>query len=65
MNLEMENFHSELIKLINGSGLPIGVAYYILKDCLNDLYIIYNKAIIEEQKSSKEEIIEEIPIVEK
>lgn len=64
MNLEAENFHNEIIKLINNSGLPIGLAYYILKDCLNELLIIYNKAIIKERESPSETITEEIPISE-
>ena len=62
MNYQMEVFHEQLIQLINKSGLPIGTAYYIVKDCLNELEMGYRKAIFNEKNSPPEETTEEIPL---
>ena len=64
MNLQIEVFHEQLIKLINECGLPIGAAYYVVKDCLNDLSVVYNKVILEENQESAEDVVEEIPVAE-
>jgi hypothetical protein len=64
MNYQMEIFHEQLIQLINKSGLPIGTAYYIVKDALNELEVGYRKAIYNESNSSSETTTEEIPLSE-
>lgn len=35
LELRIKNFNYELINLINSSGLPISIAYIILKDVFN------------------------------
>lgn len=62
MNYQMEVFHEQLIQLINKSGLPIGTAYFIVKDCLNELEMGYRKAIFNEKTSPTEDTTEEIPL---
>lgn len=62
MNYQMEVFHEQLIQLINKSGLPIGTAYFIVKDCLNELEMGYRKAIFNEKNSPTEDTTEEIPL---
>lgn len=62
MNFEMEIFHEQLIEIINKSGLPIGAAYYIVKDVLNELEIGYRKAIMNEKDTPTETVTEEVPL---
>ena len=65
MNYQMEVFHQTMIDTINKSGLPIGTAYFIVKDCLNELEVGYRKAIFEERNSSPETVTEEIDTIKK
>lgn len=62
MNYQMEVFHEQLIQLINNSGLTVGAAYFIVKDCLHELEVGYHKAIFNERNSSTETTTEEIPL---
>ena len=62
MNYQMEVFHQQMIDLINHSGLPIGTAYFIVKDCLNELEMGYRKAIFTEKDSKPETVTEEYPV---
>lgn len=59
MNYQIEEFYNNLINLVNHCGLPIGVARFVLKDCLNQLEIGYREAIKTEASSQEqdEEII--------
>ncbi len=65
MNYQMEVFHEQLIQIVNKSGLPIGTAYYIVKDVLNELEVGYRKAIFNEKNSSTETATEEVPLTVK
>lgn len=62
MNYQIEIFHQEIINILNKSGLPIGVAYYIMKDVLKELEDAYIQAINKEKNQTSEEVIEEIPV---
>lgn len=62
MNYQMEVFHQQMIDLINHSGLPIGTAYFIVKDCLNELEMGYRKAIFNEKDAAPETVTEEYPV---
>ena len=64
MNYQMEVFHEQLVEIVNRSGLPIGTAYYIVKDVLNELEVGYRKAIFNEKNSSTETVTEEVPLNE-
>ena len=48
-NLTIEAFHHNLLNLINNCGLPVGTAYYVLKDVYKDIENLYNRALAEEQ----------------
>ena len=64
MNYQMEVFHQQLIDLLNNSGLPIGSAYYIMKDCLHELEVGYQQAILSEKDAPEDKVTENIPINE-
>lgn len=67
INLQIDNFKTEMVNLINESNLPIAVVYYVLKDVFLEVESLYNntaaaeyqdfcdKAIKEEQEKNKSE----------
>lgn len=38
---QIESYKQEVINLTNQSGLTVGMAFYVLKDILNELYLVY------------------------
>lgn len=54
MNLEIEQLRRAIVGLVNNSGLPIGVAYYVLKDSLADLKIAYDNTVQYEMDQQRE-----------
>ena len=54
-NIYLYNFKNNMVNIINNSGLPVGVVYYIMKDLLNDIQNAYENTL----KKEKEEIIAE------
>lgn len=54
INLQIEDLKNDCVSLINQSGLPISVAYYLFKDIMVDLQTSYEnylkQARIEETK---------------
>lgn len=48
MNYEIEQFHKQLVQLINNCGIPVGAAVYVMKDCYNELLRAYNDVLQEE-----------------
>ena len=59
MNNAIKNTYDKLIDIINSCGLPVGVAYFIIKDISNQLYIGYEEAINNEKNAEPiEETIE-------
>ena len=56
MNLQIENVKQEIINIINNSGLPIGVIYYLFKDISKEVADEYNKALMFEKQKKKQEL---------
>lgn len=54
MNLEIEQLRRAIVGLVNNSGLPIGVAYYVLKDSLADLKTAYDNTVQYEMNQQRE-----------
>ena len=61
-NLSIKYFHQQLIALINNSGLPVGTAYFIVKDILNELEKTYLDCAYKE--SQEDNIKEETQTIE-
>ena len=58
VNLNIENLKESLIKVLNTSNLPIGIAIYVLKDVYNMLLQEYQRALDNERKQNDTNIIE-------
>lgn len=58
INIDIQNFHNELINLVNTSNLPVMVAYYIYKDVFNELTKIAEESMKTESKEEEVQIIE-------
>ena len=43
--MNFEGFRQDLIAIINNCGLPLGGAYYVLKDVLRELEALYAQEI--------------------
>ena len=55
MNLQIEKIKQDIINIINNSGLPIGVIYYLFKDIDSEISSEYNRALnYEKQQQMKE-----------
>lgn len=55
INNNIESLHQNLIDIINQyNNLPVGVVYYVLKDCFNEVEQAY-KMIIEKERQSVED----------
>lgn len=59
MNIQIENTRKNLVNDINNSGLPVGVALYILKDIVHELENAYNTIIQREYQNQIEDDIED------
>ncbi len=59
-NATIKYFHQQLMNLINNCGLPVGTAYFIVKDTLNELEKMYLEYAYKE--SRKDNITEETQI---
>lgn len=55
INSQIEKFQSVLLNNINNCGLPIGVAYLVVKDLCNMLYSEYTNSINQELKQDNNE----------
>lgn len=53
INLQVEEFRQTIIDTVNRSGLPISVAYYILKDIMVDFTDSYKNYL--DQAKQREE----------
>lgn len=52
VNLTIENTRQAVVEIINQSGLPIGVAYYVLKDIMADLSNSYNTYLVKAEREA-------------
>lgn len=59
MNLQIENTKTEIINVINNSGLPIGIIHYLLEDISNEVIVEYNKAIAYEKQQQNQQMQEQ------
>lgn len=55
-NANLEIFRQRLVELLNNSQLPVGVAYYIMKDVLIEVEKLYQQAINEDLKTPEETV---------
>lgn len=60
INVNIEQFRENLLNSINECGLPIGVAYLIVKDIFTILEIEYKKVIQQEKNMQSESMVLEI-----
>ena len=60
LNTIMQELHSNLVKDINSSQLPVGVVYFVLKDIFNETERSYIDALNAERTTKPEEVKEEI-----
>ena len=51
----MEKFRNNLVQVINDAKLPIGEAYYVLKDVFRDVQDAYKEALEVIEAQEKEE----------
>ena len=51
----MEKFRNNLVQVINDAKLPIGEAYYVLKDVFRDVQDAYKEALEAIEAQEKEE----------
>lgn len=64
MNFAIKQFYETLIQLINNCGLPIGTAYFILKDLTNELEQGYKQAAEAEINQKPEEHTQAVEVPE-
>ena len=55
-NTHLNNLKNDLVTIINKSGLPVGVIYYVVKDLFMDVQFAYENAL----KNEKEIILKGI-----
>lgn len=51
----MEKFRNNLVQVINNAKLPIGEAYYVLKDVFRDVQDAYKEALEAVEAQEREE----------
>lgn len=59
INLQIEQFKSNVLDLINNSKLPVAVVYYIFKDIQRDLDEVYSDALRREANAAQALVPEE------
>lgn len=52
-NLKVEELKENIINIINNSGLPISVIYYVYKNILKDIEMEYFRVLQEQQQHQK------------
>jgi len=57
-NTHLYNLKNDLVNTINNSGLPVGVAYYIVKDLFMDIQNAYESTLKKEQEAALKNIQE-------
>lgn len=59
-NTHLYNLKNDLVNTINKSGLPVGVAYYIIKDLFMDIQNAYEMTLKNEKESALMNNIEKV-----
>lgn len=57
----MEKFRTNLIQVINTAQLPIGEAYYVLKDVFRDVQDAYKENLKEQEILEKQAAMQAVP----
>jgi hypothetical protein len=58
----IESYKQKIVEITNNSGLTIGMAYYVLKDVLNELNLLYLKQKDNFENFKEEEFVEEVEV---
>lgn len=58
INLQIEEFRNNLLNLINNSGLPAGIVYYMYKDIGKDIENAYYSVLNSESLRKESELVE-------
>ena len=61
-NLAIQKFYKDIINLVNNCNLPVGTAYFIVKDVLHDLEQAYITVLKEEINEPDQQVTEEIEL---
>jgi hypothetical protein len=56
---QIEYFKKEILNIINNSGLSIDIGYYVMKDILNEIHLIYLETLNNEQNNKTSYVEEE------
>lgn len=59
-NLAIQEFYKNIINLVNNCNLPVGTAYFIVKDVLHDLEQAYLTVLKEELNEPDKHVIQDI-----
>ena len=63
-NTQLYNFKNDLINTVNKSGLPVGIAYYVVKDLFIEIQNAYEATLKNEKEmaliNNAKEIEEEV-----
>ena len=59
---QIETYKSQIVSLTNSSGLTVGMAYYVLKDVLNEIYLVYLQQRDSVEEYQDKEYYEEVEI---
>lgn len=59
-NTYINDFKKNIVDMINQSGLPVGIIYYVIKDLFSDITNAYELTLKNEQETA-----EQIKIAEK
>lgn len=53
-NLDINNLYQSIMSDITTASLPVGIVYFVLKDIINDVEVLYNQTVLQEIQSIKE-----------
>ena len=53
-NTYLNEFKTNVVNVVNNSGLPVGVVYYIMKDLLNDIQDAYETTLKKEKEQAQQ-----------
>lgn len=54
ITLQIEQFKQDLVHLVNGSGIPVFLLDYILKDFYNEIHMLNRNQLEKDEKSYQE-----------
>ena len=63
-NTQLYNFKNDLINTVNKSGLPVGIAYYVVKDLFMEIQNAYEATLKNEKEMALINNTKEIEKVE-